>query len=401
MEKNKDKLKAKNTERPAEEQAKKRMDKRNDINSFRKKRARQKIAFNIAVIILLVLIVLLIALNWSKIIAPLKDAALDVGEGGFPVELPGSAGYVLDELGDSFYLLTDTYIYTYNNEGAQITDIQHGFQNPVADSNDKRIVIYDKNGKEMNFYSRTEQVYTNTLEDSIVFAQIGNDERCAVVTTSTRYSNYLYVFNAEGKQIFRWASPDYKIMQVCFSEDDESIYVTALGSQGGDLRLYLYRFDLDNAESEIWRVFAGSDISYEMGLCSEGLFVATGNGCAVYNTETGEQLAAGGFARSISDIPEWDELRTVVFSDSGSSGDVLAVYKSDLAAPAELYIEKLTSVCEDNGICYVLSGNKLSSYNDKLQPLKEYALDDVYSDVIVMNGYAYLLGYNEVQRIAL
>ncbi len=394
-------MNVKRNDRPAEKNRGSSVDKRNDINKFRKKRARQKWIFRIAVLVLVVLTILLIVLNWGKIIAPLKDAALDVGEGGFPVELPGSAGYVLDELGDSFYLLTDTYVYTYNNEGALITDIQHGFQDPVADSNDKRIVVYDRNGKEMNFYSRTEMVYSNTLEDSIVFAAIGSGERCAVVTTSTRYSNYLYVFNAEGKQIFRWASPDYKIMQVCFSDDDESIYVTALGSKGGDLTQYLYRFDLDNAESEIWRVYAGNDISYDIELHSDGLFLISGSGCALYDPETGEQLAAGGFARSISDIPDGDDLRTVVFADSGSSGDVLAVYKNDLASPAELYIEKLTSVCEDKGICYVLSGNRLSSYNDKLQPLKEYELDDVYSDVIVMNGYAYLLGYNEVQRISL
>lgn len=379
----------------------KRLDKRNDINSFRKKRARQKLIFRIAVILLFALIILLIVLNWSRIIAPLKDAALDVGEGGFPVELPGSAGYVLGELGDSFYLLTDTYIYTYNNEGALITDIQHGFQTPVAVSNDKRIVVYDKNGKEMNFYSRTEQIYNNTMDDSIVFAEIGNDERCAVVTTSTRYSNYLYVFNAEGQQIFRWASPDYKIMQVAFSDNDESIYVTALGSQGGDLSLYIYRFDLDNAESEIWRVHAGSNISYELQCGQDGIFLATGSGCALYDAQSGELISSAGFSRSVSGIPDWDKVCTVVFSDSGSSGDVLAVYDKDISAPAELYIDKLTNICEDNGICYVLSGNKLSSYNSQLQPLKEYELDDVYSDVVVMNGYAYLLGYNEVQRIAL
>ncbi len=376
-------------------------DKRNDINKFRKKRSRQKFVFRLAVFVLIGLTILFVVINWGKIIEPLKDAALDVGTGGFPVELPGSAGYVLDELGENFYLLTDTYIYTYNNEGALITDIQHGFQNPVADSNDKRIVVYDKNGKEMNFYSRTELVYTNTMDDSIVFSEIGNDERCAVVTTSTRYSNLLYVFNGEGKQIFRWASPDYKIMQVCFSDDDKSIFVTALGSQGGDLRLYLYRFDLDNAESEIWRVFVGSDISYEMKYSDDSIFIVTGDSCAVYNSETGEQLTTGGFARSISDIPQWDKLHTIVFSDDGSSGDVLSVYGKDLSAPNELYIDKLTSVCEDNGICYVLSGAMLSSYNSSLQPLKTYELDDVYSDVIVMNGYAYLLGYNEVQRIAL
>ena len=101
------------------------MDKRNDINEFRKKRRLRRVRLNIAILVLFGLIALFIALNWGKIIAPLKDAALDVGKGGFPVDLPGSTDYVLDELGDNFCLLTDTYFYTYNSDGAMITSAQH------------------------------------------------------------------------------------------------------------------------------------------------------------------------------------------------------------------------------------------------------------------------------------
>lgn len=61
-----------------------RMDKRNDINEFRKKRRLRRVRLNIAILVLFGLIALFIALNWGKIIAPLKDAALDVGKGGFP-----------------------------------------------------------------------------------------------------------------------------------------------------------------------------------------------------------------------------------------------------------------------------------------------------------------------------
>ena len=107
------------------------MDKRNDINEFRKKRRLRRVRLNIAILVLFGLIALFIALNWGKIIAPLKDAALDVGKGGFPVDLPGSTDYVLDELGDNFCLLTDTYFYTYNSDGAMITSAQHGLQSPA------------------------------------------------------------------------------------------------------------------------------------------------------------------------------------------------------------------------------------------------------------------------------
>lgn len=377
------------------------MEERNNINTFRKKRARRKLLLRLGVLVLIILSVVLIVANWSKIIEPFKDAALDVGEGGFPVELPGSAGYKLDELGENFYLLTDTYIYTYNSEGAKITDEQHGFQNPVSQANDRRVVVYDKNGKGVKLYSRTGKIYGNEVEDSIVFASIGNDERTAVVTTSTRYSNYLYVFNGEGKQIFRWASPDYKIMQAEFSKDDKSIFVTALGAKGGDLQLYLIRFDLDNAESHIWQTYIGSDISYSLEYVSHELFVVTGDSCHRINAANGEIAASCTFGKGITDIPGQETVFSVVFNDAGSNGDILTVYNSALESVATIYIDGLTRVCEDNGSFYVLSGSQIDAYDASLLHKKTYELDDVYSDMIIMNGHAYLLGYNVVQRIVL
>ena len=59
------------------------MDKRNDINEFRKKRRLRRVRLNIAILVLFGLIALFIALNWGRIIAPLKDAALDVGKAAF------------------------------------------------------------------------------------------------------------------------------------------------------------------------------------------------------------------------------------------------------------------------------------------------------------------------------
>lgn len=377
------------------------MEERNDINKFRKKKARQKLVFRLSLLLLAALVILLTVINWGRIIAPFKDAALDVGAGGFPVELPGSAGYVLNEMGESFYLLTDTYIYTYTSEGALITDIQHGFQNPISDANKKRVLVYDKNGKEFSLFSRTGEEFSYSTDDTIVFGEIGNDQRSAVVTTSTRYSNYLYVYNGEGKQIFRWASPSYKIMQVEFSDDDSSVFVSALGSGGGELQLYVLRFDLNNSESHIWQTYIGNDISYSIESCSDGLFVVTANGGCLLDKQTGELLSQTVFSKTIWDIPPIDGMRTVIFKDTASSGNVIVEYGNKLEVGETLYVNNLTATCSDSGKLYVLSGSLLTQYGDALQAIKSYELDDVYSDMIIMNGYAYLLGYNEVQRIQL
>ena len=368
------------------------MDDRNDINKFRKKIKRRSLHLRLGVLLLVGLTAILIAVNWSRLISPFKDAALDVGSGGFPVALPGSTEYVMDKLGDNFYLLTDTYLYTYNSGGANIASIQHGFQNPVSDSNSRRVMIYDRNGKGFKFFSRAAEVYSNLLDDTIVFGSIGSGERCAVVTTSARYSNYLYVFNGEGKQIFRWASPENKIMQVCFSDNDNSIFVSVIGEKGGELRLSVMRFDLDNSESAIWQTDTGSSITYSLEYCSEGIYIVTEDGALILDSESGEITSRCSFTKSVYGIPETDGLRAVIFNDSGFNGETVVAYNEQLLPEFSLTPDRITAFDVSGGNLYILSGTKLKVYDSSLMGIKEYVLDDVY---------AYLLGYNSVQRQAL
>lgn len=377
------------------------MDDRNDINKFRKKTKRRSLYLKLGVALLVVLVVILIAANWDRLISPFKDAALEVGSGGFPVALPGSTEYVMDELGENFYLMTDTYLYTYNSDGANIASIQHGFQNPVSDSNSRRVMIYDRNGKGFKFYSRAAEVYSNVLDDTIVFGSIGSGERCAVVTTSSRYSNYLYVFNGEGRQIFRWASPENKIMQVCFSEGDGSIFVSVIGEKGGELRLSVMRFDLDNAESAIWTTETGSSVTYSLQYTPEGIYVVTEDGALLLDSESGEIKARNSFTKSVYGIPETDGLRAVIFNDSGFNGETVVAYNEELTAEFSLTPDRITAFDVSGGRLYLLTGNRLKVYDSSLMGIKEYELDDVYADLIVIGSDAYLLGYNSVQRQAL
>ncbi len=376
------------------------MEDRKENNSFRKKNRRNS-GFRVVVLILIVVIIIILAVNWERLLAPFKDAALDVGQGGFPVTLPGSTEYVLGELGDNFYLLTDTYLYTYNSDGADIASSQHGFQDPVSLSNKKRVMVYDKNGKDFRFYSKSAELYRGTVDDSIVFAGIGNDDRCAVVTTSTRYSNYLYVFNGEGKRIFRWASPDTKIMQVCFSANDKSIFVTTLGEKGGELLLSLLRFDLDKADDHVWKTSLGSGITYALQCCPDGVYVVSEDGSFLCDKDTGEITASCGFTKTVFGIPETDGLRAVLFRDSGSNGQTVAAYNAELEVVHALSPDSVEAFDVSEGRLYLLTGMTLTVYDDSFERINSYELDDTYSDVRIIAGNAYLLGYNTVQRLEL
>ncbi len=377
------------------------MDERNDMNKFRRKRKQKSLAVRGMVFLIVLIAVILIAANWRKLIEPFKDVALNTGDGGFPVSLPGSTQYAMGELGENFYLLTDTYLYTYNAVGAELSGIQHGFQNPASDSNARRVVVFDRNGSGFKVFSRSSEIFSNVTEDSIVFAKAGNSDRCAVVTTSSRYSNYLYIFNGEGKQIFRWASPNEKIMQVCFGPNDDSVFAAVVGERDGDLQTSVLRFDFTNSESESWRTFIGNDVSFSLERCSDGIYAVTSSGAFLLDEQNGDISAQSGFTRQVVGISETDGLRAVFFRDSASNGEIAVAYSETLDAAAAITPDAVTAFDVCDGKLYILSGSKLYTYNSMLECTETHALEDEYSDIKIMNNCAYLLGYNSVQRIEL
>lgn len=375
------------------------MDERDNINKYREKVKRRRSTIKLIVFVVIAAAVVIIVINWKSILAPFKDIGSKDGEGGFPVNITGSASYRLGKMGECFCLLTDTYLYTYNEKGAQILNDQHGFQGPVFQANDKRALVYDMGGKDVKLYSRNSQLFSKTFDDTIVFAVMGTDERSAVVTTSSRYANYMYVLNGEGKQIFRWASPDEKIMQAVFGDDDKSIFVSVVGEMGGTLYSSVLRFELDNnTQSETWRASIGNSVSFSLEKCRDGVYAVTPSGAYLLNEDTGEQTASNTYSKEISGIPPTDGLRVTLFHDPVSNGVIANAYNKALEPSAAITLENVTAFDVADGRLYVLSGSTLTSYDGELKTVKEYKLDDEYSDVKIIDKHAYLLGYNLVWR---
>lgn len=365
----------------------------------KKKSRRRKIGLIIFGVIAIALIVVII--NRKAIFAPMRDMFLPVGKAGFPVSLPGSAAYDMGELGGNFYLLTDTYLYTYTGGGAEIKSVQHGFNRPASSSTDRRVLVYDRNGKDFKVFSKSEEIFSKTMDDAIVFSKMGSGDRSAVVTTSTRYSNYLYVFNAEGKQAFRWASPDEKIMGVCFSDNGQFIYVSVVGEKDGELNCAVLCFDITKEQNELWRTSTGSSISYTIDFASDGIYTVTENGAFLFDKDTGEIKAQNSFAKQVKGVCNSKEMRVVLFHDSASNGVMAVVYDENLEPVASLSIGEANSVDAEGQTLYVLREDTLSAFDRELIERKTYELDNDYSEVMVMDGGAYLLGYNSVSRVDL
>ncbi len=125
----------------------------------------------------------------------------------------------------------------------------------------------------------------------------------------------------------------------------------------------------------------------------------TSGGAYLLDEQTGEISAETLFSRQVVGVAGTDGVRVILFHDAGSNGEIAVAYGEGLEAAAAITPDAVTAFDVCKGNLYILSGSKLLVYNSMLEAVKVKDLDDVYSDVKIINNCAYLLGYNKVQRV--
>ena len=174
-----------------------------NLTEYRKKKKQTKHVVRLLIAGIIIAAFAYVWVNADTIFEPLRGIASKIEtktstEVGFPISLPGSAGYSFRRFGNNFSLLTDTYLYTYETSGAQIYALRHGYSNPVQVTGNRRILLYDKAAYSFGLYNKTSLIYEKTLEDKILYGVLGENDMVGIVTGSSRYSNILYVYDSGG-----------------------------------------------------------------------------------------------------------------------------------------------------------------------------------------------------------
>ena len=374
-----------------------------DLVEYRKKRKQKKAVTKLIVVLVLFISVWVIAANFSTIVEPLRGIASKIDtktsdEVGFPIKLTGSASYSFDSFGDCFSLLTDTYLYTYGMNGGQNYAVRHSYSKPVQCTNSNRILLYDKDYSSFALYNKTRQVYSNTVEEKIVFASLGEKDSAAVVTNSDRYSNIIYIYNGNGEWRYTRKFINENIMGVCFSSDERYIYVAAMGAENGEMYTEICKYDITDESDAVWSYkYVSASIPVKM-------FVKKGNVCVMYDNSgislkesSGELAGIHNFSGTVLCCDGADSFMGVIYLDSSSNKKMLATIDYDMNVIAAMDIStNINEVKADGGTIYVVRSGTLFGFNLDLKAMVEKPLSDDYISFIKIGNSVLFLGYNTV-----
>ncbi len=380
----------------------------NDVTLYRKKKKRAKRLRNL--IILLVVLVALVPV-WiyrETIFEPLRGIASRIQTtttetAGYPICLTGRSDYTFCSMNDSFALLSDTYLYSYNENGGQNFAFQHGYVHPMAVSNSKRVVIYDKGGHDFSLFNKTSEIYKNNIENEVIVSVfLSNSEHTAVVTSGGRYSNVIYIYDGSGRWLYTQRFIDDNVMQVAFSDDNRYIYVTRVTSDNGDIITKLSKYDITGDGTELWTQTVNDCVSMALSL-NAGIVTVTGDSeIRTYNAESGEQAGNYSYQGTIENFDTSSAYKAFVFDDYTGDGKKLVILdeKCEVTASAAVSSDVKRIRVQDNAVT-VMTDNDIVQYDTVLASVKKTLLTDNYSDFIKVGGSILLMGYDSLDCLQL
>ena len=153
-----------------------------------------------------------------------SDAEITLdNSGGTAFALVGNDLAVLDKNGISLYDFAGNKLYRYDMPLAS----------PAMVAGGRNLLVYDTDGKTLAMFDAVSKVLEKSFEYGVKAACLNNLGCFAVITAEKTYRSGVVVFGSDGKELFRWMSPDKYLTGVALNANATVVTCTALTNKDG------------------------------------------------------------------------------------------------------------------------------------------------------------------------
>ena len=334
-----------------------------------RQRARNKRIRRTAVLLVLLTAVVLFATGIAgSSVAALKDLtdtariALLPGA-GWPQQTGVSEVTQVESLTGSFVELGKEGCVVYSRSGKKLNSIQSGYARPALAAGKNRFVLYNRSGNELRVESRTQNLYTKQLENSIFLCAMADNGNLAVVTEDVSAMAELLIYNSNMEQVLSWSmsSNDGTPLRMAFSPDGRKLAAAAVTAGGGQMMTNLYLVNL--ASGDPVSLANQSGVPQWLGWTSASTILAVYDSRAVlYNAGGGERAAYEFAGNTLKDISVDAAGNVALLLGSGQLHQAVLLDKS-LNVQFSGTVSSANSIVRAGSLFYLLSDSGVECYN--------------------------------------
>lgn len=282
---------------------------------------------------------------------------------GWPQQTGVSEVTQVESLTGSFVELGKEGCVVYSRSGKKLNSIQSGYARPVLAAGKNRFVLYNRSGNELRVESRTQNLYTKQLENSIFLCAMADNGNLAVVTEDVSAMAELLIYNSNMEQVLSWSmsSNDGTPLRMAFSPDGRKLAAAAVTAGGGQMMTNLYLVNL--ASGDPVSLANQSGVPQWLGWTSASTILAVYDSRAVlYNAGGGERAAYEFAGNTLKDISVDAAGNVALLLGSGQLHQAVLLDKS-LNVQFSGTVSSANSIVRAGSLFYLLSDSGVECYN--------------------------------------
>ena len=282
---------------------------------------------------------------------------------GWPQQTGVSEVTQVESLTGSFVELGKEGCVVYSRSGKKLNSIQSGYARPALAAGKNRFVLYNRSGNELRVESRTQNLYTKQLENSIFLCAMADNGNLAVVTEDVSAMAELLIYNSNMEQVLSWSmsSNDGTPLRMAFSPDGRKLAAAAVTAGGGQMMTNLYLVNL--ASGDPVSLANQSGVPQWLGWTSASTILAVYDSRAVlYNAGGGERAAYEFAGNTLKDISVDAAGNVALLLGSGQRHQAVLLDKS-LNVQFSGTVSSANSIVRAGSLFYLLSDSGVECYN--------------------------------------
>ena len=244
-----------------------------------------------------------------------------------------------------------------------------GYSSPVVEANSSYVLVYDRGGMRAALTNSATVVAELDLGSAIITGSIGRDGKFVLVTDDQGYRTAVTVYDASGKEVFKYQSSEYYIVSASLSPDGKTLAALAFRQDGVALNSYMLFYDVSSGtldanvtlEDTLGMALCYPESGTAAALCDDGLYLVHRNGEAEHVL-----TAAASDLISFTTHGEMLALATRSYS-SGARSDVYTIRGGTLSGPYSLSAEPSALAISAAGTA-VLSAPGATMHDTSLAP---------------------------------
>ena len=282
---------------------------------------------------------------------------------GWPQQTGVSEVTQVESLTGSFVELGKEGCVVYSRSGKKLNSIQSGYARPALAAGKNRFVLYNRSGNELRVESRTQNLYTKQMENSIFLCAMADNGNLAVVTEDVSAMAELLIYNSNMEQVLSWSmsSNDGTPLRMTFSPDGRKLAAAAVTAGGGQMMTNLYLVNL--ASGDPVSLANQSGVPQWLGWTSASTILAVYDSRAVlYNAGGGERAAYEVAGNTLKDISVDAAGNVALLLGSGQLHQAVLLDKS-LNVQFSGTVSSANSIVRAGSLFYLLSDSGVECYN--------------------------------------